>query len=48
MNDQLKKLSYENESIHEVQEKRRWEEVEVNVSRIQQTLAMVTIHYELL
>lgn len=44
----MKKLSYENESISEVQDKRRKEEVEVNASGIQQTFATVTIHYKVI
>lgn len=48
MNDQLKKLSYENESISEVQDRRRKEEVEVNASGIQQTFTTVTIHKQLI
>lgn len=48
MDDQLKRLSYENESISEVQDKQRRAEVEVDAFRSRQTIAKVTIHYKVI
>lgn len=44
MNDQLKRLFQENESISGEQDKLREDEAGVNVSGTQQTFAKVTIH----
>lgn len=48
MGDELERLSYENESSSEVQDRQRKTEVEVNALGIHQTVAKVTIHYKVI